>query len=62
MEKKPEMVRRTKIIKFLKESLNAYEVAHSAGANEMYLKGYAEPINKLIDELNVSGWELEQDK
>lgn len=59
MEKKPEMVRRSKLVKFVRAKSEVYEMMTKTKTDPQFMEGFAFMIEKLCEEFNITPDELQ---
>lgn len=58
MEKKPAMVRRTKVLKFVREQSDIYEQLSKGNADPNFLEAYSFLISKMTEAFNIDVEEM----
>lgn len=52
--KKPEMIRRSRVVKLAKKHSEVYELMSQAGGDPKFLQGYAEMIRLIEEEFDIT--------
>lgn len=58
LRKKPEMVRRSKLVKWVRRQNEMFEVMYGR-SNPEYMEGMAYVLNKLCDDFGIDGLDLQ---
>lgn len=58
--KKAEMIRRNKLVKWVRDRAETYEVLSKTKPDPMYMEGFAYMLNKLCADFDITPDELQQ--